>query len=286
MDTLSRNMDFLVKHWAPFPRRFPTPFPVVTCDLVLQKEHWVRRAFNTCNFSLILRGQGEFRRDKKTWRVQAPCVITQWPGDDLEYGPADGETWTELYIIYHARILRRFKQSKLVNMQLPVWPIADLPTVNALAAELERLTKSATPELEADRVDRLCERLLMETRTEPHPAIGSDFAISQLLATLRRDFGKAVDFETLAEQNGMSASTFRRRWAEFSKTPPARYLQQLRMLEACRLLVETTRPVYEIAQAVGFEDELYFSRRFHKEMQLAPRDYRKAYRIMNNETRE
>jgi len=55
--------------------------------------------------------------------------------------------------------------------------------------------------------------------------------------------------------------------------PLGRYLQELRMREACRLLVETKRPIHEVARAVGFEDELCFSRRFRQEMRFAPREY-------------
>ena len=40
-----------------------------------------------------------------------------------------------------------------------------------------------------------------------------------------------------------------------------------------------TRPVREIAAAVGFEDELYFSRRFRLEQGRPPSDYRKIYAL-------
>ena len=32
MDALTKGMDFLIKHWAPYPRRFPSVFPVVSTD--------------------------------------------------------------------------------------------------------------------------------------------------------------------------------------------------------------------------------------------------------------
>ena len=51
------------------------------------------------------------------------------------------------------------------------------------------------------------------------------------------------------------------------------------MREACRLLAETTRPIKDIAHAVGFADELYFSRRFHGEHGCSPARYRKTYSL-------
>ena len=49
------------------------------------------------------------------------------------------------------------------------------------------------------------------------------------------------------------------------------------MQTACRLLVESTLPIHEIATHAGFADEYYFSRRFHLEQGMPPRAYRRAY---------
>lgn len=280
MDRLFSDMEFLVKHWAPFPRRFPAAFPLVTADYLDAKDHWMRTRFPTCNFSLILRGRGEYRRAGRVWPVQAPCVLSQWPGEYLEYGPpVPEETWTELYLIYDARMMPRFRKARLIDPELPVWPIADLAAVQAQIAELAALARSARPEEAADRVDRVCERLILETRRPRPEEPGEAPAVARLIAQMQREPGGPFDFDALARRHGMSASTFRRRWIEACGMPPARYLRQLRLREACRLLAESARPVNEIAHAAGFDDELYFSRRFRKETRLSPSEYRRVYRL-------
>jgi len=52
---------------------------------------------------------------------------------------------------------------------------------------------------------------------------------------------------------------------------------QLRIGEACRLLVETHLSVGEIAAATGFTDPLYFYRRFRIETGATATDYRKNH---------
>ncbi|MNC93415.1 DNA-binding transcriptional regulator AraC [compost metagenome] len=47
------------------------------------------------------------------------------------------------------------------------------------------------------------------------------------------------------------------------------------MEKAQELLAHTSLRVGEIAEAVGFEDEAYFSRRFRQCFRVAPRDYRR-----------
>lgn len=47
-----------------------------------------------------------------------------------------------------------------------------------------------------------------------------------------------------------------------------------RMEKACELLSHTTLRIGEVAQAVGFEDEAYFARRFRQRYATAPRQFR------------
>lgn len=47
-----------------------------------------------------------------------------------------------------------------------------------------------------------------------------------------------------------------------------------RMEKAQELLAHTSLRISEISQAIGFEDEAYFSRRFRQRFQISPRDYR------------
>ena len=47
-----------------------------------------------------------------------------------------------------------------------------------------------------------------------------------------------------------------------------------RMEKACELLTHTTLRINEVAQAVGFEDEAYFARRFRQRYATAPRQFR------------
>ena len=272
-------MDFLVKHWGGYTRSFPSNLPVTTVNYVDKKTNWMRARFQVCAFSLILRGRGEFHRMGRVWTVQAPCVITQWPGEYLEYGPAPGETWSECYIVYDPALMPRLHACNLVDQSKPVWPIQDVASVRAQLDELVRLSNSPQTDGVADRVDRVCERLVLETWLTQSVASTEMTALQTILSNLRKNPGQEVDFDAMAKRNGLSSSTFRRRWVDVIGKPPARYLQELRMREACRMLVETNRPIHEIARAVGFVDELYFSRRFKQELRVAPRDYRKTYQI-------
>lgn len=128
-----------------------------------------------------------------------------------------------------------------------------------------------------DRVDRVCERLVLETLL-PKLETG-DEVIQKIQSQLRQQLDREHDFDELAQRIGMSPSTFRRRWFQALKTTPGRYLLDLRIQKARRMLAETALDVGEIASRTGFEDRLYFSRRFKLETTLSPTEYRERYRI-------
>jgi AraC-like DNA-binding protein len=276
-------MDFRTKHWGAFTRRHPSPFAVVNAAPAFAKDHWVRAVFSNCNFSFILRGRGEYHRLGRAWAVEAPCVITQWPGEHLEYGPVvlPEETWDEFYITYAGETKARFEGAGLIDPERSMWPIRDLGAVRALAEEMRRLSHAAEPEAVVDRVDRVCERMILESWLGPvrrEAPVGDAATVQAIADELRaRLADPALSPEEVAAAQGWSHSTFRRRWDEVMPESPGRTLQGLRMQEACRLLVETTLPIHEVAARAGFADEYYFSRRFRIEQGMPPREYRRAY---------
>lgn len=54
---------------------------------------------------------------------------------------------------------------------------------------------------------------------------------------------------------------------------PIRYMHQLRLLEACRLLLHSDMTVADIAQYLGYYDPSYFFRMFKKHVGMSPSDF-------------
>ena len=55
---------------------------------------------------------------------------------------------------------------------------------------------------------------------------------------------------------------------------PMKYLNYLRMREACHFLDFTDLKISQISPLVGFDDALYFSRQFSKQMGMSPSQYK------------
>lgn len=266
-------MDSITIHWAAYPRQFPASIPVQNTGYLPAKGEWIDRAFPSCNFSLILSGTGEFHRMGVRREVHAPCVITQWPGEHVRYGPSRGSAWEEFYLIYAPAHRAAFRRMGFVNTMRPVWPIRSIGEVRLQVDRLCALMKSPAPEAGVDRVDRACEGLVLETLLGPGRA--DDTVVEKIIRQLKKDLAQPWDFGAVARRHGLSASTLRRRWFEATRESPGRFLLNLRIRQACRLLAETRLSIGEIAAQTGFEDAMYFSRRFRIETRTTPSDYRR-----------
>ncbi len=278
MDIL-RNSPFTL-HVAPFERQFPSALPLRSIGYVPEKKDRVERTFQSLNFSLILSGRGRYRwRDQ--WRpVQAPCVITQYPGIPMNYGP--DSCWEELFLMYGPETYDHLCTTRFLDTEDPIWAVTPGPRLYDLLRQVHGLVRERSHGQWPDCLDRLAELLILETRRGPGPwppSQGED-RIRELAASIQADPAQHIDWEQCAEQLGMHPATFRRHWARAGYPPPARFQCAARMQLACRCLAETDRPIGIIGDQVGYEDPLHFSRRFRQHIGVSPRQYRRQHQII------
>ena len=95
---------------------------------------------------------------------------------------------------------------------------------------------------------------------------------------IARSFHQQLTLAELAAAAGVHpVHLAQRHRTTFGETVGA-YIRRLRIDFAIRQLLETDRPMSEIAVAVGFYDQSHFSRCFKKDTGLTPSDFRKKRR--------
>ncbi len=92
---------------------------------------------------------------------------------------------------------------------------------------------------------------------------------------LKKHLTEKVPVAELAARVGLSVRQMERRFQQAFKLSPSAYVQRLRVMKACELLVESSKNVTEIAFEVGYYDHSAFSRKFSQLMGVSPRDYRR-----------
>ena len=105
---------------------------------------------------------------------------------------------------------------------------------------------------------------------------GAGGRIRRALIYIHQNYEKEISVPFLAELAHLSPSRFRALFREATGLSPLDYLLVLRLNHARQLMLQTGSSIGEVARAVGYEDQLYFSRIFKKRTGLSPSAYRRG----------
>lgn len=107
--------------------------------------------------------------------------------------------------------------------------------------------------LTGDQGDRLC-HLTAST--------GYTSTIARAVERLRHDFDKSVRIEDLAQDLGMSASSFYQHFKAVTAMSPLQFQKQIRLQEARRLMLSEDLDATSTSYRVGYNDSSHFSREY------------------------
>lgn len=100
--------------------------------------------------------------------------------------------------------------------------------------------------------------------------------IAHSINYVRTCYDEDISLEHLAQQAELSKYHFARLFLKETGTTPMKYVAKIRMEAAVRLLRETTLPVAEIADRVGFASGNYFGKVFQYFAGMTPSQFRSS----------
>jgi AraC-like DNA-binding protein len=106
----------------------------------------------------------------------------------------------------------------------------------------------------------------------------TDPAVAEILALMHRQSDQTWTIAGLARAVGISRSSLAARFRSEVGMAPMAYLSRLRMARAAGDLVASTRPLAELAQAAGYDNESSFSKAFARHYGEPPGQYRRTHR--------
>ena len=95
------------------------------------------------------------------------------------------------------------------------------------------------------------------------------------VAFIDRHYSAKLTLRQLAESSGLSPALFSRLFKKTMQTTPIRYIAEIRLNAARRLLSETDKTLAAIAAETGFYDEAHFVKTFRKSRRMTPGEYRR-----------
>lgn len=94
---------------------------------------------------------------------------------------------------------------------------------------------------------------------------------------IRHHYSEEISLKALASVTHLSISALERRFKKYLAKTPKQFINEVRLENARRLLVETNLSIAVVANESGFSDHSYFSRQFNRLFGLLPSQFRNKH---------
>ncbi|MDR0699685.1 MAG: AraC family transcriptional regulator [Tannerella sp.] len=104
-----------------------------------------------------------------------------------------------------------------------------------------------------------------------------DSRMEKVLAYINRKYAENINLSDIASIASMNTSAFCRYFKEKLGKSPVRYIQELRVGYACKLLISNRLDIIQICIECGFNTPSHFNKVFKRDTGLTPAEYRKQF---------
>ena len=108
-----------------------------------------------------------------------------------------------------------------------------------------------------------------------------DYYIKEAITYIEQNFQNDISVVDIANRLGINRSYFGKIFKQTLKQTPQEFLINYRMIKASELLRLTKMSIGDISKAVGYENQLHFSRAFKKIYNISPREWRNINAVNN-----
>jgi AraC-like DNA-binding protein len=211
----------------------------------------------------------------KHYYINPPFMRVSYPGMIAHH--LQSSRRNELFFTYDCSCLETFRKFGFSDCNFRM-----TDRFKGLFEQVEKLLPVCNSPGVADRLDRLAvmlglEAMLSALEPSEEPVRNGSERICLVEKYFQFHYAENFDLEAVLKKYGMSLRTFYREWKAAFSVSPARYLLNLRMQRACRLLRNADLRIYEIAKICGYPNEIYFSRVFKNANGMTPAAWRKLH---------
>ncbi len=198
------------------------------------------------------------------------------PSRHRYYLPEESPGWTFGWVgLYQPYFVER-----IANQIAATGPLVTVAPDSPLVAVAARLVRGAFQKDFRDRfdVERALFDLVLAHERSAQTASERGGTRERLLETLcglvMADPSQPLDVTRVAAEHGMSRSHFSHHFKASTGLSPGRFMAEVRIQEASRLLLQTRTPLKEIAKACGLNNVSHFTKVFRRFQHLTPAAYR------------
>lgn len=238
----------------------------------------------------VLAGKGFIKEQDKCAEVASGHLISFELGKSHAYGSETDQPWEIMWVHFGGSMARQFHRAirqfgdpvALLGLDTQLRDqFDDLMAASMGLQHVHEDTPGNRDILTGQMLAALLGRMVHLLKHNQQQSTGHEpdqLDVTLVRRDLHRHLTEPLTLEQLAAGHHLSVTHFSRLFRKHFSTSPMHYIIQQRMARAASLLVETSAPIKQISDNVGYEDAYYFSRLFKRITGLTPSDYRKQHR--------
>lgn len=231
----------------------------------------------------VLDGTGFYSAKGQTWSLIPGQMFLIYPNEPVTYGADETHPWTYAWIGFRGiRAHSLAKQCGFSKNQL-VLPSPDKKIVLKYIDHMlthKQLSKANDLKRQAYLILLLAEladfheKLSVQNRKSPKYAYSSSVYVELSIEYIKDMYQKGIGISDISDNIGISRAYLNSAFQKELGMSAQNFLIDYKLHKAANLLVSTSQSIKEISNAVGYEDQLVFSKAFKKKFGMSPKNYR------------
>lgn len=225
----------------------------------------------------VITGKGCLTVKKKNYDLCAGDSFLIYPGTEAAYTADAKEPWEYAWVGFNGSDAPIILKATDFSPAHPV--IANAPYGQEIAHQLLHIYEVRGNDFESavEMTGRLYTTLALYLKGADHAPVQNNYHtyVQKAIEYIAAHYSYPITVEDIADYVGLSRSHLFRSFETVLQMSPKEYLSQFRIKQACYLLGHSNLSITAIANSVGFESSLYFSKAFKKAKGISPRDYKK-----------
>lgn len=241
------------------------------------------RILDSYQLLYITSGRGSFYGpDRERIEVGAGDMILLRPHCWHSYMPDRETGWHEYWIGFRGPNIDARFRNDFIDDSLVVFRVGVREEITALydkAIEVAESERSSYQQYLSGIANLLLGMTMYYHSNYHFVSLDMVERIDRARTIMREERCGNITPEEVAQRVNMSYSWFRKMFRDYTNISPARYMQELRLQEACNLLSGASMSIKEIAFRLNYGDASYFSNMFRRHLRMTPLEYRRRFGV-------
>lgn len=238
-------------------------------------------------FHYVLSGTGTLMADNakgetQTYSIKSGQGFLIFPGQITTYYADLRLPWEYVWIEFDGLRVKEALELTELSMNSPVYRSHSKDLREQLVNEMMYIVHHAkeSPFHLIGHLYLFFDYLMQSSKSTKlvHSSKMSDFYIKEAIHFIEQNFQNNITVEEIASVCGINRSYFGKIFRNSIGRSPQEFLMNYRMVKATELLKLTSLSIAEIGSAVGYENQLHFSRAFKTIYGISPRQWRNQHK--------